>query len=159
MASKVYVETSRFSFYYDERESPAIVARRAWTREWWDTHRHRYNNITSLEVMGELAAGQKPHRAKAHAMAGTLPAVSFAPEDEVIVEVYIRHRLMPQDPLADAVHLALASRHNCDYLRTWNCQHLANPQKFPHIRAINAMLGLHMPTLVTPLELLGLKPE
>ena len=42
-----------------------------------------------------------------------------------------------------------------DHLLTWNCRHLANANKFPHIRRINALLGLHVPELVTPLQLLG----
>jgi hypothetical protein len=51
--------------------------------------------------------------------------------------------------------LALASYHRCDFLVTWNCQHLANANKFGHIRGINTMLGLFVPAIVTPLELLG----
>jgi hypothetical protein len=33
--------------------------------------------------------------------------------------------------------------------------HLANANKFGHIHRINTALGLHTPTLITPLELLG----
>ena len=58
---------------------------------------------------------------------------------------------MPADPGGDALHLALASYHKCDFLVTWNCQHLANANKFGHIRRVNAMLGLFVPALVTPL--------
>jgi hypothetical protein len=47
------------------------------------------------------------------------------------------------------------ARHKCDFLVTWNCQHLANANKFGHIRRVNTMLGLFVPALVTPLELLG----
>jgi predicted nucleic acid-binding protein len=65
---------------------------------------------------------------------------------------------MPRDPLGDALHLALASHHKCDYLLTWNCQHLANANKFTHIKRVNALLGLHVPILTTPLELMGLEP-
>ena len=36
-----------------------------------------------------------------------------------------------------------------------NCKHLANANKFGQIRKINGILGLYVPTLVTPLELLG----
>jgi hypothetical protein len=50
--------------------------------------------------------------------------------------------------------LALASYHKCDFLVTWNCAHLANANKFGHIRRVNAMLGLFVPALVTPLQLL-----
>ncbi|HEV8578893.1 MAG TPA: hypothetical protein VGX68_07375 [Thermoanaerobaculia bacterium] len=40
-------------------------------------------------------------------------------------------------------------------LAHWNCRHLANANKFGHIRRVNTMLGLFIPALVTPLELLG----
>jgi hypothetical protein len=62
---------------------------------------------------------------------------------------------MPRDPTGDALHLALASYHKCDFLLTWNCSHLANANKFMHIRRINTMIGLYVPILVTPLEMLG----
>jgi hypothetical protein len=58
-------------------------------------------------------------------------------------------------PAGDALHLALASFHECDYLVTWNCRHLANASKFGQIRRINAVLRLKTPELVTPPELLG----
>ena len=72
-----------------------------------------------------------------------------------IVEAYIHHKVMPADPAGDALHLALASYHRCDFLVTWNCKHLANANKFGHIRRVNGLLGLLTPSLVTPLELLG----
>jgi hypothetical protein len=34
-------------------------------------------------------------------------------------------------------------------------RHLANANKFGHIRVVNNLLGLFVPALVTPLELLG----
>ena len=55
----------------------------------------------------------------------------------------------------DALHLALASFHRCDFLVTWNCRHLANANKFGHIRRVNTLLGIHVPALVTPMELLA----
>jgi len=72
-----------------------------------------------------------------------------------IVAAYDKHKIMPKDPFGDALHLALASYHRCDFLVTWNCQHLANARKFGHIRRVNGMLGLFVPELVTPMELLG----
>ena len=61
---------------------------------------------------------------------------------------------MPTDPTGDALHLALASFYRIDFLLTWNCKHLANANKFGHIRRINTRLGLYVPNIVTPLELL-----
>ncbi len=71
-----------------------------------------------------------------------------------IVESYMRHRLMPAAP-GDALHRALTSYHKCDFLVTWNCRHLANANKFGHIRRVNTALGLFVPAIVTPLQLLG----
>jgi len=42
---------------------------------------------------------------------------------------------------------------------TWNCAHLANANKFEHIRHVNTMLGLHVPMLTTPIELIMEKEE
>jgi hypothetical protein len=58
--------------------------------------------------------------------------------------------MMPQDALGDAAHLAVASLYACEYLVTWNCRHLANARKTRHIEAVNRMLGLPSPLLVTP---------
>jgi len=71
------------------------------------------------------------------------------------MQAYVWHRVMPADPGGDALHLALASYHRCDFLVTWNCRHLANANKFGHIRRVNVLLGLFVLALGTPLELLG----
>jgi hypothetical protein len=72
-----------------------------------------------------------------------------------IAATYVQQRVMPADPTGDALHLAIASFHKCDFLVTWNCAHIANANKYVHIRQINTLLGLFVPALVTPLELLG----
>ena len=88
-------------------------------------------------------------------MLDELELLAIGPAVAEIVEAYTRHQLMPVDPFGDALHLALASYHRCDFLVTWNCQHLANARKFGHIRRLNGILGLFVPELVTPMELLG----
>jgi len=47
------------------------------------------------------------------------------------------------------------SYYGCDFLVTWNCNHLANANKFDNIARVNGILKLSVPKLVTPLELLG----
>jgi hypothetical protein len=34
---RVHVETTIPSFYHEARTAPDIVARREWTRQWWDS--------------------------------------------------------------------------------------------------------------------------
>jgi hypothetical protein len=155
---RVYVETTIPSFYHETRTSPEIVARRDWTRLWWADAGNRYELTTSPAVLDELAGGPPDRSADWLALVAGLPVVTVEPSIAVIVQTYIQHMVMPADPAGDALHLALASFHKCDFLVTWNCEHLANANKFGHIRRINAMLGLFVPSIVTPLELLGGTP-
>jgi len=155
MKPKVYIETTIPSFYYEERTEPEIIARKEWTREWWDTHREKYFVVTSPAVIDELSSGSYAKRNKVLELMSTLPLIQVEAEIAEIVETYIRYKVMPDDPVGDALHLALASYHKCDFLLTWNCKHLANANKFNHIRRVNTMLGLFIPLLVTPIELLG----
>jgi hypothetical protein len=152
---RVYVETTIASFYHEIRSVPEIVARRDWTRRWWATAAERYELVTSPAVLDELAAGLPERAAERLKLFESLPLLSVETAIAEIVHTYIRHRVMPADPAGVALHLALASHHKCDFLVTWNCLHLANANKFGHIRRVNTMLGLFVPALVTPLELLG----
>ncbi|MBU7586323.1 MAG: type II toxin-antitoxin system VapC family toxin [Nostoc sp. TH1S01] len=155
MKPKVYIETSIPSFYYEVRTEPDMVARRQWTREWWNNAKENYELVTSIAVLDELNRGNFPSKREAIELISNLLFVPIESAITQIVEVYIQQHLMPSDPLGDALHLALASYHKCDFLLTWNCRHLANANKFGHIRRLNVMLGLYVPTLVTPLELIG----
>lgn len=111
--------------------------------------------VSSEPVLDELQRGDYPSKADALKLVQELQLLEVGAPIGEIVEAYIRHRLMPADPAGDALHLALASYHKCEFLVTWNCLHLANANKYGHIRRVNSLLGLYVPVLATPLELLG----
>ena len=77
--------------------------------------------------------------------------------DEVLelATISVDRLVMPRDGAGDALHLALASFYSLDVLLTWNCKHLANPNKFGHIHRVNDELGVHAPLLTTPLNYLS----
>ena len=81
-------------------------------------------------------------------MVADIPLLNINTQIHDIVETYIRRKLMPSDIMGDALHLATASFHGCDFLLTWNCKHLANANKFSHIRRLNTLLGLYVPALI-----------
>jgi hypothetical protein len=155
MKKRCYIETTIPSFYFEARPEPGMVARRDWTRAWWARATGRDQLVTSVAVLGELSRGDFPARDECLRLLEPLPILPAVPAIEEIVETYIARRVMPRDPVGDAMHLALASLHRCDFLVTWNCQHLANATKFEHIRRVNVLLGLFVPAIVTPLQLLG----
>jgi len=151
----IYVETSIPSTYFEQRTEPKMVARRDWTRDWWDSHRHRYRLLTSDPVLDELTRAEHPFKQEKIDLLAGVELLEIPDGIEEIIEVYLERYVMPRDPTGDAMHLALSSYYKCDVLLTWNCQHLANLNKIGHIRRVNTLLGLHVPQLITPLELLG----
>jgi hypothetical protein len=152
MPQRVYIETTIPSCYYDERQS--LAARCLWTRAWWDDHRHEYELATSAAVLAELVNGDHPLKAAKIPLLNNIQQLSLDDEVLRIAETYVREFVMPKEPIADALHLALASYHRCDVLLTWNCAHLANARKYGHIRGVNEKLGLHVPVITTPLQLM-----
>lgn len=154
--ARIYIETTVVSFYFNARPEPEMVARQNWMRRWLDAALLTSDQlVTSVAVETELNAGDFPHKSDMIALASRFPLLDI--NDSVIeaVEAYIANHVMPNDPGGDAFHLAAASFHRCDFLVTWNCRHIANANKFGHIRRVNGILGLGNPLLVTPLELLN----
>ena len=130
-----------------------MVARRQWTRQWWKDHRDFYAPVTSVAVIDELELGAHPKQKECLLLIKNIPLLPITQLIADIIQTYVDHNLMPNDPKGDALHLALASVHRCQFLLTWNCLHLANANKREHIRHVNTLLGLHVPTLTTPIEL------
>lgn len=155
MATRAYVETSIPSFFFEARTPPDMVARRDWTRAWWARAGATSELVTSPAVIDELERGSFAAKQQCLELVMPLPLLAIDAAVLEVVQAYIRHLVMPADPVGDALHLALASYHRCDFLVTWNCKHIANANKFGHIRRVNTLLGLFNPSLVTPLELLG----
>jgi predicted nucleic acid-binding protein len=152
---RIYVETTIPSFYFEVRSEPTMIARRLWTREWFDASKGIDQLVTSSAVLEELERGDFPSREAAIEMISGLSPLPITDVIREIVQEYIKRLLMPADPSGDALHLALASYYGCDFLVTWNCKHLANANKFDNIARVNGILNLSVPKLVTPLELIG----
>ena len=155
MAGKVYVETSVIGAYFEERQDVESIAQRHWSRRWWDEERTQYEVLVSEAVVDELSHPDNPKSSECLMLIMDIPRLPIVDELRDIVKYYIAHHVMPRDPVGDALHLALASYHKCDYLLTWNCSHIANPNKFGLIRIVNSALGLYVPALVTPNQLIG----
>jgi len=111
------------------------------------------NLVASEGMVAELQEGEYESQAEAVDLVSGLPRLEAVDNIAEIIDVYLANHLMPKERLGDALHLALASYHKCDFLLTWNCSHIANANKFEHIRIINTRPGLFVPALVTPMEL------
>jgi predicted nucleic acid-binding protein len=157
MAPTVYIDTTIPSYYVDRRESLRVHSDR--TRVWWNEESGLYQVFASPLVIRELEEGDFPGKAEALRLMREMPLLAPNPDIASIVREYLENHLMPRSDDRDAWHLAFASFYKMDYLLTWNCAHLANVNKRRHITRINQTLGLYVPIVTTPLELLPPESE
>gem|GEM_PF-4384993 len=45
-----------------------------------------------------------------------------------LANIFVRERALPMTSVEDAVHIAVATVHEMDYLLTWDCKHIANAE-------------------------------
>ena len=151
-----YIETTIPSFFHTARKDTRSLARQRWTREWWDEIAPTFELHSSDAVIAELQRGTLEDLKKRRIeLISDLNLLEVSDEVMEIATIYIDRLVMPRGGAGDALHLALASFYSLDVLLTWNCKHLANPNKFGHIHQVNDELGLSTPLLTTPLNYLS----
>jgi predicted nucleic acid-binding protein len=155
MTARVYIETTIPSLYHTLRSDAESVARMHWTRQWWAEFAPRFELLISPAVILELQQGSTEKTKERLELISGLRLLEITEEVERIVATYVDRLVMPSDPGGDALHLAVSSHYGIDVLLTWNCRHLANPNKTDHIRAVNRELGLPVPLITTPLNYVG----
>ena len=155
MSKRVYIETTIPSFFYSRRTDVESQARTSWTQTWWSERSDDYDLISSAAVVAELSRGKSDLEGDRIQLLQRTRLLPITDEVEEIARIYISKMVMPKDPQGDALHLAIASFYRADILLTWNCVHLANANKFDRIRLVNYGMGLPVPILTTPLNLLS----
>jgi len=83
-----------------------------------------------------------------------LPILKISSEIETLADKYRQAVVVPLSFPIDALHLACATLHKIDFLATWNISHMANPNKRKKLTDFNISLGLFVPQLTTPEEII-----
>ncbi len=89
------------------------------------------------------------------AVIGGLPTLAVTVDAEALTNAVMAAGILPPHAFPDAAHVAVSAVHAVDYLLTWNCKHLANAQIARRIALVCENLGLRMPIICTPEELMG----
>jgi len=156
----VYIETSVVS-YLTARPSAALLAaaHQQVTREWWDLHRHRFEQFISPMVIDEASRGDPEAAARRLAVLEDFSVLEPTQAAADLVDVLIADGALPGVARDDATHVAIATVHRMDYLVTWNCRHIDNAEVKPLIRSVCAVHGYTCPEICTPEELMGGVPD
>jgi len=152
---KIYVETSVIS-YLTARPSKTIIgaAHQQLTLAWWEK-REQYELMVSEVVLRECGAGDSESAVKRLEVIRDLPLLLITEQAIKIAEALIKQKIVPLKAIEDALHIAIATAHSVDYLVTWNCRHIANPEIQRGIASYLEQIGAVLPFICTPEELLG----
>lgn len=156
MPSSVFIETSIVS-YLGARPSRDLItaAHQSITRDWWDLKRTSFDLRTSQLVLDEAGEGDPTAAAERVRYLHGIPLLDLTPEVTGLAQTIIAKGHLPAKAAIDAIHIAVSTVHRVDYLLTWNCAHIANAEVRKSVRRLCSSLGLEMPTICTPEELIG----
>ncbi len=99
---------------------------------------------------GDAEAAQR----RMNAVSG-IALLSLTPQAADLATLLITQNILPAKAAEDALHIAIAAVHQVDFLLSWNFKHIANPVIQAKIAAKFSAIGLVLPFICPPEELLG----
>ena len=156
MKKRVYIETSIISFL-TARPSKNLLAS-AWqsmTIDWWEKRGNLFDIFTSVLVHEEAGRGDKDAAQKRLKSLEGIPILELTDSAIELSKRLLSQKALPLNATDDALHIAMASVHNIDFLLTWNCRHIDNAETKPIVRSVILSDGFNYPEICTPQELMG----
>lgn len=112
--------------------------------------------VLSELTLRELASAP----AAVRAVLGTVPDahiefVRLTPSADELARRYLAEGILPQNMLADAQHIAMATIAKVDALVSWNFRHMVNLPRIRRYHAVNTKLGYSTVEIRSPREVLA----
>ena len=148
MKLRVYLDTSVFSAYYDQR----MPERRSLTQAFW-LRLDEFDVATSELTREELTQTSDP--AQRRRLTGLLKGfrlVELTLEMRELAARYLAGGVFSGLMLNDALHVAAAVLDRQDILLSWNFRHLVNRRRRAMVNEINISLSLPTIEIVAPPE-------
>jgi len=131
------------------------VAAQQTTQDWWERQCHRFELYLSPVVLDEAAVGDIKAVAKRIQALQNISILLLTPEVLNLADTFMVQKVLSPKAEQDAVHIAVATVYELNYLLTWNCRHIANAEIQKGIAQVSHQLGYELPKICTPYELLG----
>ena len=149
MALRLYLDTSVFSAYHDDR----MPERQRETLEFW-LRLDEFIVSTSDLARQELAqATDLVLRAKLLQLLDRVVIHPVTDEMTALARRYVGRGIFSPVMLNDAIHVAAAVVSDQDVLLSWNFRHLVNRRRRAEINALNASAGLRTVEILAPSEM------
>ncbi|WP_346341721.1 type II toxin-antitoxin system VapC family toxin [[Phormidium] sp. ETS-05] len=129
MRETVYIETSIIGYLTARSSKNLIIAANIEiTRDWWENCHHNFNLYISQIVVDEISRGDIEMVNQRLEVIRDYPLLEVTEAVDDLASEFMAKTNLPPKAADDAIHIAVATVNNLDYLLTWNCQHIANAQ-------------------------------
>ena len=147
---RIYLETSLFSYYFDEdRDAHADTV-----RLFEDIELGKYEAYTSDYVIDELNDAVSEKRDKMLALIDkcSITVLGPDPEAEQLADKYVEQRIIPTKSRTDGIHIAVAAVNNLDMIVSMNFRHIVKRKTKFGVASINSQSGYRVIEIYSPME-------
>lgn len=129
MKRKLYLESTIPSYLTAWPSRDLIVAgHQQITDKWWRNRKDEFSIYVSQFVLDEIGAGDPVAAKKRLSIIEEFDLLDITDDVTSLAEAIITSGIIPQKSPIDAAHIAVTSVHGMDFLKTWNCTHIANAE-------------------------------
>lgn len=152
----VYIETSIIGYLTARSSKNLIIAANIEiTRDWWENCHNNFDLYISQIVVDEISRGDIEMVNQRLEVIRDYPLLEVTEAVDDLASEFMAKSNLPPKAADDAIHIAVATVNNLDYLLTWNCKHIANAQIQKKLGEICSNLDYKLPIICTPYEFMG----
>ena len=155
---KIYLETTVFNFYHENRRHGDYPKYRAQVRKLFDLIKAgEYEPFTSPVTFREIIREADPvKREKMGDLVVDYGITVLGESDEVkrIAALYIREKALGPACETDAMHIAMTTVNRLDFIVSLNFSHIARPWTIEKVRQVNMREGYNPIGIYRPAEVL-----
>ena len=154
---KLFIETTVFNFYFEGKQGQK---HKDTTRLFDEIAKGRYKAYTSQAVIDELKGTPEEKREQMMTLSREYTEDIFesSAEAENLAKTYIERRIIPEKYRADALHIAIATVNDLDFVVSYNLSHIVKTKTMIGAGFANLRQGFKQIGLGTPTEVLEYDP-
>jgi len=150
---KIYLDTSVIS-HLDQQDAPDKMSDTL--ALWEDIKTGIYDVVISDLTMAEIDDCAEPKRSFMRLRVAEIHYEEANRDDESrrLSVLYFERGGLPPKSKDDALHIAIATIHNCDIILSWNFRHIVNLRAITAVEAVNIQEGYRTLRILPPTVLL-----
>lgn len=149
-APSVYLETTVPNYVFNEN----YPDRQRAVKTVFDLIRkEKFRGFISQAVVDELRATRDAkQRKRLLELVKGLTILKVDARAEKLSQKYIHEDIFPKKRKMDALHVAVASVNEIDYILSWNFEHIVRVKTKEMVKGVNTLLGYGTPEIIVPEE-------